>query len=204
MANVEHNALTGASLHEPKGVAAATADTVYVADGAGSGSWTTIGPDSLSGVTQAFNSQLLHVQDEKTAGTNGGSSSVGLNTRTLNTVATNEISGASLASNQITLPAGTYFAIAWAPAVRTGGHQLLLANVTDGTTTLKGTCAHTYQDAGDENMSTSFLTGRFTIGSAKAFSLSHYCSIASSSFGLGRAVGWTSEIYAQILIWKVA
>lgn len=39
MANVEHSALTGASLHEPKGVAAAAVDTVYVADGAGSGTW---------------------------------------------------------------------------------------------------------------------------------------------------------------------
>ena len=37
-----HNALTGSDLHEPKGVAAATSDTVYVADGAGSGSWTVL------------------------------------------------------------------------------------------------------------------------------------------------------------------
>lgn len=36
----EHNTLTGASLHEPKGVAAATASQVYVSDGAGSGTWT--------------------------------------------------------------------------------------------------------------------------------------------------------------------
>ena len=37
-----HNALTGSDLHEPKGVAAATSGTVYVADGVGSGSWTTL------------------------------------------------------------------------------------------------------------------------------------------------------------------
>jgi len=34
-----HSDLTGADLHEPKGVAGASADTVYVADGAGSGTW---------------------------------------------------------------------------------------------------------------------------------------------------------------------
>jgi hypothetical protein len=34
-----HSTLTGADLHEPKGVAAATAGDVYIADGAGSGSW---------------------------------------------------------------------------------------------------------------------------------------------------------------------
>lgn len=34
-----HSALTGAELHEPKGVAAAAANKVYVSDGAGSGAW---------------------------------------------------------------------------------------------------------------------------------------------------------------------
>lgn len=38
----DHASLTGASLHEPKGVAAAAAGTVYKANGSGSGSWTTI------------------------------------------------------------------------------------------------------------------------------------------------------------------
>lgn len=36
-----HSALTGADLHEPKGVASATSGQVYVANGAGSGAWTT-------------------------------------------------------------------------------------------------------------------------------------------------------------------
>lgn len=36
----EHRTLTGAELHEPKGVAAAAAGQVYVANGAGSGTWT--------------------------------------------------------------------------------------------------------------------------------------------------------------------
>lgn len=40
MANIEHSALTGSDLHEPKGVATASNNTVYVANGAGSGSWT--------------------------------------------------------------------------------------------------------------------------------------------------------------------
>lgn len=34
-----HSTLTGADLHEPKGAAAAAANTVYVANGAGSGTW---------------------------------------------------------------------------------------------------------------------------------------------------------------------
>jgi hypothetical protein len=39
MANVQHNALTGTDLHEPKGVAAASEFMIYKADGAGSGAW---------------------------------------------------------------------------------------------------------------------------------------------------------------------
>lgn len=37
---VEHSALTGAQLHEPKGAATAANGTVYTANGAGSGVWT--------------------------------------------------------------------------------------------------------------------------------------------------------------------
>jgi len=37
---VEHSTLTTTDLHEPKGVAAANADEVYVANGSASGAWT--------------------------------------------------------------------------------------------------------------------------------------------------------------------
>lgn len=42
-----HSGLTGADLHEPKGVDAASADTVYIADGAGSGAWAKVDASSL-------------------------------------------------------------------------------------------------------------------------------------------------------------
>lgn len=53
----DHASLTGASLHEPKGVAAAAAGTVYKANGSGSGSWTTIDYSSVPAgflLTQAY------------------------------------------------------------------------------------------------------------------------------------------------------
>lgn len=40
MANVNHSTLTDPYLHEPKGIAAASSGSVYIADGAGSGDWT--------------------------------------------------------------------------------------------------------------------------------------------------------------------
>ena len=39
MANVNHATLTDPFLHEPKGIAAAPAKKVYIADGSGSGNW---------------------------------------------------------------------------------------------------------------------------------------------------------------------
>jgi hypothetical protein len=39
MATIEHSALTTGELHEPKGIATANPNSVYVADGAGSGQW---------------------------------------------------------------------------------------------------------------------------------------------------------------------
>lgn len=43
-----HKDLTGAELHEPKGVESALSGTVYVADGSGSGSWTNLGGDRVT------------------------------------------------------------------------------------------------------------------------------------------------------------
>lgn len=44
-----HSILTTTNLHEPKGVAAASAGQVYISDGAGSGTWTTITGLSFTG-----------------------------------------------------------------------------------------------------------------------------------------------------------
>lgn len=46
MAN--HADLTGADLHEPKGAAAAASGTVYVSNGAGSGSWTSLAASKVT------------------------------------------------------------------------------------------------------------------------------------------------------------
>lgn len=47
MADVEHSQLPDELLHEPKGASTAAAGTVYVADGAGSGSFTKLPTTSI-------------------------------------------------------------------------------------------------------------------------------------------------------------
>lgn len=52
MPDVQHSALTGAEQHEPKGADSASVDTVYVSDGAGSGTWRKHGAENVT-VTDA-------------------------------------------------------------------------------------------------------------------------------------------------------
>ena len=48
MANTGHENLTGSDLHEPKGVAAAAVNKVYVANGSGSGTWQQVAAAQLN------------------------------------------------------------------------------------------------------------------------------------------------------------
>ena len=158
---------------------------------------------SFATVSDNFSTQLLHVRDEKTAGTFGGTFTSGaFRTRTLNTVVTNEISGASLASNQITLPAGTYYITACLPAYEVNSHQSKLRNTTDSADTIIGTSMRA-DDAGVEN--NSFVTGRFTIAAQKVFELQHrgITTISTNGFGYRANFGLT-EVYSDVQIWKVA
>lgn len=52
-----HASLTGADLHEPKGVASASASTVYVANGSGSGTWQKVGAASIG--SDIYNSNKI-------------------------------------------------------------------------------------------------------------------------------------------------
>lgn len=54
MSNVAHASLTGSQLHEPKGIDTAALGTVYVANGAASGSWSSVGTSSFTGAIADF------------------------------------------------------------------------------------------------------------------------------------------------------
>lgn len=54
MANVSHASLTGSEVHEPKGITGAALGTVYVSNGAGSGSWSSIGTSAFTGMVADF------------------------------------------------------------------------------------------------------------------------------------------------------
>ena len=156
---------------------------------------------TVSGTT--FGSALLHVRDEKANGTNAGTFTSGSYVkRDLNTTLTNEISGASISSSVITLPAGTYYIIASAPQLYVASHKIKLRNTTDGSDTLIGTTEYANPSA---DTTRSFVAGRFTIAGQKNFELQHRCSTTVADFGFGyRASFGDIEVYTDVQIWKVA
>lgn len=142
------------------------------------------------------------VQDQKANGTNGGSSSAGVQQRTLNTVVANTISGASLASNQVTLPAGTYRVRGYSVNASGQMSQSWLKNVTDTTIAAFGASSAGYNATVFPTMVSEF-EGRFTIASAKVFDIQHFSTAAVATTGLGRAVSSGNiEIYASVQIVK--
>lgn len=65
-----HSSLTGADLHESKGVDSAGANTVYVANGAGSGAWVKLPASAVDGTVKNLNqsTEVFHFPDIGTSG----------------------------------------------------------------------------------------------------------------------------------------
>ena len=150
---------------------------------------------------------LLHVRDEKAANTDGGTSSGGVNTRVLGTAVVEDISGASLASDQITLPIGDYEIEAYAPCWRGNMHRAYLHNVTDASEELIGgqNYAQSAGGAEFEQQTMSLVRGRFSVvSSAKDFEIRHQITAGLATVGLGRKVNDTRiEIYTDVWIRKI-
>jgi hypothetical protein len=151
-----------------------------------------------------FGIYLLHIQHQEDSGVSGGDFISGdWRTRPLNTVLTNEIAGASLNANQITLPAGTYFILAKSGAFYVNIHKAKLYNVSDAEDVLIGTSEYV-SVSGNPVHSFSVVNGRFSIDAPKTFELQHRCGQDKTLDGFGAASFFdVTEVYADVLIWKV-
>ena len=147
--------------------------------------------------------RVAYLSDVKSAGTAGGSSVVGQQTRTLNTIVDPTGIVVSLASNQFTLPAGQYTIFAEAPAYNCGQNKLRLRNVTDSTIVLYGTSEYVHSGA-TAGQSSSKLNGTFTITSQKTFDIQHYTVTVQGTNGLGVPTSnGDIETYATVKIEKI-
>ncbi len=138
--------------------------------------------------------------DTKASTTAGGTFTQGAwRTRDLNTTQINQITGCSLSSNQIILPAGTYFINSAAPAYNISQSVSRFYNITDSTQTILGKNAVPIGSV----MVDSLLYGVFTIAAQKTFELQHYCTVTNSTYGFGHPVNFTDEVYSVITIVKI-
>ncbi len=144
------------------------------------------------------------ITDQKTANTNAGTFTSGAwRTRDLNTEQSDTGGHASVASNQITLAAGTYIASIVCPAVRVVGHQAKLYNVTDAANILIGTSG--YSLSADDGNTHSFIRGKFSIAGSKVLEVQHKSTATMNTYGFGLAGGSGEvEIYTVVELWKVA
>ena len=173
-----------------------------------------LGNESTSGKVEAYadlmirkinkDFPLMHIRDEKSANTDGGSASaLTFNVRTLNTIkGINEIIGASLSSDTITLPAGGYYVFIWAPMYDTLEGKAHFYNKDDATYDIVG--ANMYDRASTNQGNASITQGYFEISSEKDFEIRHWIRDAQATNGLGRKMNDGSvEVYTEVLIRKL-
>jgi len=141
-----------------------------------------------------FESQLLHITSAPQNTSNTGSwTKLGIDT-----VRTNEVSGASLSSSVITLPAGTYFSMSTVQFYRTADYNARLRNVSDGIDLIIGSGGHTWEQPNDAVTPAAHLNGRFTLAAQKNVELQYYVAVGTAQTTA------QSGHPNQVLIWKIA
>jgi len=157
---------------------------------------------ALVGVPQV-QPRFATISDVKSSGTAGGSFTSGAyQTRTLNTLVDSTGIVTSLASNQFTLPAGTYYMDAWAQAKDVNTHKLRIRNITDSTDVANGVPVTSNSTAGE--IGVAFARAEVVITSSKVFEVQHRCltTRATDGFG-GPATFGDNEVYCSIKITRV-
>jgi hypothetical protein len=148
--------------------------------------------------TPVVTKPLFHVQDQKPSGTAGGTSTAGIQTRVLNTILVNDIAGASLGSNQIILPAGTYEFDISAPMYGSSyAHKIRLYNVTDSIYLLEGSSEYNY------NVTRSFIRGVVVLSTSKILRIDHYVVTGTATNGLGYPTSQGIEVYTDCKIYRL-
>ncbi|WP_461209930.1 hypothetical protein [Desulfocurvus sp. DL9XJH121] len=145
--------------------------------------------------------RMLIVQDQKPQGVSGGASTAGVwITRDLNAVVRNTISGASLSSNVVTLPAGDYYIEASAPGYFINGHQARLYDTTADAVLCNGLPALANDSYAIPLRSC--VNGFFTLEEESELILQQYC-MKTFTYGHGQACNIDTEIYSEARIWQL-
>lgn len=157
---------------------------------------------ALIGVRRLRVPDYIHIRDQKAQNTAGGTFTSGAwQTRTLNTEVTDAGGWATLAANQITLGAGTYWVYISAPAYTVAQHQARLQNITDGSTLLVGTSEVAGTAA--NTTSRSIIAGQITLATQKVLEVQHQSFGTVATNGFGFPSNFTTEVYTIVEMWRL-
>lgn len=147
--------------------------------------------------------QYMHVREEQPPGTAGGAAHGDVEyQRTLNTVVTNTIAGASLSENKITLPAGRYHIHAVASAT-TSVHQSKVVSVSGDTVNMIGMAM---ASSSPSTTSSDDVKGVVTLAQETVIKLvTRHGTVGgvATANDLGRPQSKYVEIYSEVEIWKL-
>lgn len=174
-----------------------TAGQVFMSNGSGTNP--TFSTISYTNVTPPY----VKLSNTQTASTGGGSGTTGSwLTIPLNTKDSDSASIATLTSNQVTLPAGTYIVSGNEPFFDTNAGQSRLYNVTDSAILINGTSENSPNSS--SITVESIIYGQFTITATKTIAYQYQIMTHTSSSDLGQSAGFGNEVYGVITFTKVA
>jgi hypothetical protein len=136
------------------------------------------------------------------SGTNGAAPAQQVwTTYPINTEDTDTNNLCTLASNQITLVAGTYRIDAEAIGIRNHSWRLRLRNTTDNSTVLLGTSG--YSTTENEQATTSRVVGQFTSNGTDLYEIQYFSKESrDKGLGIGEASAMESEVYMIAQFWS--
>ncbi len=145
-------------------------------------------------------SPYVKASNTQSSGVNAGATTSGSwQTTILNTLDNDTASIASLATNQVTLPAGTYFVHAVSTFNNSSSVQTRIYNITDSAILVNG------QDGSSLNGTLNFpVEGIFTISGTKAVALQYQSASSIATTGQGGASSFGTEVYAVVEFVKIS
>lgn len=160
--------------------------------------------DNLADAIEALirKQDYVLVEEVQPSGTSGGTFTAGdWRTRVLNTKSVDTNAVATLSSNQITLPAGTWRFRISAPGYDCQTHVARLWNVTAAALVKMGTAEDT---TSTESTATtrSLIVGQVTLASPSALQVDHRCSVTRATSGLGLGHSFGENIFTQAEFWR--
>lgn len=165
----------------------------------------TIGTINGSTIGSSLALPFLIAREENTG--DGGTCNAGAwRTRTLNTLSTNTISGASLSSNQVTLGPGSYYAQFAAPSWQTDRHQAKLVSTSGASVSIAGIPSYSESAANAGDQTLSIGSGVFVVpdSSSTVLEVQHRCENTASTIGFGTDAGFDiTNVYSTLEIWQL-